>query len=99
MRKNTFSPRILGSLLFTGAAATAIALAPQSVANPPPPPPPCFNPDGGPCGVEAAVPGAAGVAGPQGVAGAVPGGIYGTAGPDGAAGCVPGVGCTSIPAP
>ncbi|MGB3353908.1 MAG: hypothetical protein WBB00_14175, partial [Mycobacterium sp.] len=57
MRNKTSSPRTLGSLLFAGAAATAIATAPMAFAqspfntNPPPPPPPpaCVNADGAPC--------------------------------------------------
>ncbi len=98
MRNKTLN---LGSLLFVGAAATAITIAPVAAAQPaPPPPPPCVNPDGSPCGVAGDIPGGpGGVAGPGGASGYVPGGIYGSAGPEGASGCVPGVGCASIPAP
>lgn len=95
-KTTTHLPRTFGSLLFTGAAATAIALAPHSVANPPPPPPPCFNADGTPCyvgpdGAAGAIPGGpGGVAGPGGAAGAIPGGPVGEAGPGGASGAIPG---------
>ena len=90
------------SVLFAGAAASAIALAPVAAGEPPPP---CFNPDGtacevaGPEGASGEVPGGVeGAAGPEGAAGSLPGGVYGEAGPDGASGCVPGY-CTTIPAP
>ncbi len=106
MRTKTTSPRIIGSLLFAGAAATAIATAPLTFAQPAPPP--CFNADGTPCytvgtagpeGATGAIPGGpAGTAGPGGASGSTnPGGVGGTAGPDGVAGCIPNVGCATIP--
>ncbi len=89
---------MIGSFLFAGAAATAIATAPLTFAQPAPPP--CFNPDGTPCvvngtagpdGAAGAIPGGpAGAAGPGGAAGAIPGGPSGAAGPDGATGAIPG---------
>jgi hypothetical protein len=81
MRNKTSTPRIISSFLFAGAAATAIATAPLTFAQPAPPP--CFNPDGTPCAVN-------GVAGPGGAAGVIPGGPGGQAGPGGAAGAIPG---------
>ncbi|WP_460358662.1 hypothetical protein [Mycobacterium sp. ZZG] len=98
MRNKTSTPRMIGSFLFAGAAATAIATAPLTFAQPAPPP--CFNPDGTPCvvngtagpdGAAGAIPGGpAGAAGPGGAAGAIPGGPSGAAGPDGATGAIPG---------
>ncbi|KRE28078.1 hypothetical protein ASG82_11410 [Mycobacterium sp. Soil538] len=95
-------------MFFVGAAATAIATAPLTFAQPAPPP--CFNPDGTPCvtagtagpgGASGAIPGGpGGTAGPGGVSGSTnPGGVAGAAGPDGVSGCIPGIGCASIPAP
>ncbi|MGD9516816.1 hypothetical protein [Mycolicibacterium sp.] len=81
MRLKTSTPRIIGSFFFAGAAATAIATAPLTFAQPAPPP--CFNPDGTPCAVN-------GTAGPGGAAGAIPGGPAGEAGPGGASGVIPG---------
>ena len=92
------------SILFAGAAASAIALAPIA-AGEPAPPAPCLNPDGtacevvGPEGASGEAPGGVqGGAGPEGAAGSLPGGVYGEAGPGGASGCVPGF-CTTVPAP
>ncbi|MGV0793681.1 hypothetical protein [Mycolicibacterium sp. XJ1819] len=68
-------------ILFVGAAASAIAFAPLAGANPPPPPP-CVNADGTPCA-------SVGTAGPEGAAGAIPGGPAGQAGPEGASGAIP----------
>ena len=91
--------KAMTSLLFAGAAASSIALAPIAAAEP------CFNPDGtvcevaGPEGASGEVPGGLqGGAGTEGAAGSLPGGVYGEAGPGGASGCVPGF-CTTIPAP
>ena len=81
--------KALTSLLFAGAAASSIALAPIAAAEP------CFNPDGTVCEVPG---GPQGGAGTEGAAGSLPGGVYGEAGPGGASGCVPGF-CTTIPAP
>lgn len=68
-------------MIFAGAAATAIATAPLTFAQPAPPP--CFNADGTPCA-------SLGTAGPDGAAGAIPGGPVGEAGPGGASGAIPG---------
>jgi hypothetical protein len=91
----------LTPLLFAGASAAAIALAPIA-AGEPGPPPPCTNPDGTACevvtpdGASGEVPGGVqGGADPSGAAGSLPGGVFGEAGPDGASGCVPIYGCRS----
>ena len=86
-------------LLFSGAAAVAIAVAPVSGAQPAPPP--CLNADGTPCAgignVDTSLGGGADVnvpGGPQGnadaggAAGVIPGGPGGSAGPDGASGAL-----------
>jgi hypothetical protein len=89
----------LTPLLFAGASAAAIALAPAASAEPGPP---CTNPDGTACevvtpdGASADLPanvqgGADANAGTVG--GSLPGGVWGEAGPDGAHGCVPVYGC------
>ena len=94
---NTLTP-----LLFAGASAAAIALAPIA-AGEPGPPPPCTNPDGTACevvtpdGASGEIPGGVqGGADPSGAAGSLPGGVFGEAGPDGASGCVPIYGCRTI---
>ncbi|MBI3689189.1 MAG: hypothetical protein HY239_00420 [Mycolicibacterium aromaticivorans] len=83
------------SVLFSGAAAAAIAVAPLAAADPAPG---CVNPDGSPCPVATAGPdgasgvipgGPGGVAGPGSASGAIPNGPVGTAGPDGASGSIP----------
>ena len=91
--------KTLTPLLFAGASAAAIALAPIA-AGEPGPPPPCTNPDGTACevvtpdGASGEVPGGVqGGADPSGAAGSLPGGVFGEAGPDGASGCVPIYGC------
>jgi hypothetical protein len=81
MRNKTSALGILGPMFFAGAAATAIATAPLTFAQPAPPP--CVNPDGTACA-------SIGTAGPGGAAGAIPGGPAGEAGPGGAAGAIPG---------
>ena len=93
--------KTLTPLLFAGASAAAIALAPIA-AGEPGPPPPCTNPDGTACevvtpdGASGEVPGGVqGGADPSGAAGSLPGGVFGEAGPDGASGCVPIYGCRS----
>jgi len=92
--------KLMTPMLFAGAAAAAIALAPSAAADPP-----CINPDGTACEVvtpndasgqipgpvQGGADGAAGTAG-----GSVPGGVWGVAGPDGAHGCVPIYGCRSV---
>ena len=94
----------LTPLLFAGASAAAIALAPIA-AGEPGPPSPCVNPDGTACevvnpdGASAELPagvqgGADSNAGTAG--GSLPGGVWGEAGPDGAQGCVPIYGCRSF---
>lgn len=102
---NAKMKKAMTSILFAGAAASTIALAPTAAADPPPPPP-CFNLDGTPC-VPAAGPEGAGAeipAGPGAQAGSngqvsagVPGGPFAQAGPNGGVACVPGGPCTSIP--
>ena len=94
--------KTLTPLLFAGASAAAIALAPIA-AGEPGPPPPCTNPDGTACevvapdGASGEVPGGVqGGADPSGAAGSLPGGVFGEAGPDGASGCVPIYGCREI---
>ncbi len=95
--------KTLTPLLFTGASAAAIALAPMAAAEPGPPPP-CVNPDGTACevvnpgGASGEVPGGVqGGASPDGTAaGSLPGGVFGQAGPGGASGCVPVYGCRSF---
>ena len=94
--------KTLTPLLFAGASAAAIALAPIA-AGEPGPPPPCANPDGTACevvapdGASGEVPGGVqGGADPSGAAGSLPGGVFGEAGPDGASGCVPIYGCRTI---
>jgi len=95
--------KTLTPLLFAGASAAAIALAPIAAAEPSPP---CTNPDGTAC--EVVTPDSASgelPAGVQGgadananggtVAGSLPGGVFGEASPDGASGCVPIYGCRS----
>ena len=91
--------KTLTPLLFAGASAAAIALAPIA-AGEQGPPPPCTNPDGTACevvapdGASGEVPGGVqGGADPSGAAGSLPGGVFGEAGPDGASGCVPIYGC------
>ena len=91
--------KTLTPLLFAGASAAAIALAPIA-AGEPGPPPPCTNPDGTACevvapdGASGEIPGGVqGGADPSGAAGSLPGGVFGEAGPDGASGCVPIYGC------
>ena len=91
--------KTLTPLLFAGASAAAIALAPIA-AGEPGPPPPCTNPDGTACevvapdGASREIPGGVqGGADPSGAAGSLPGGVFGEAGPDGASGCVPIYGC------
>jgi hypothetical protein len=92
--------KLMTPMLFAGAAAAAISLAPSAAADPP-----CINPDGTQCevvtpnGASGQIPGpvqggADGVAGTAG--GSVPGGVWGVAGPDGAHGCVPIYGCKSV---
>nr|ABP43537.1 hypothetical protein Mflv_1054 [Mycolicibacterium gilvum PYR-GCK] len=98
MRYKTSVLGTFGPMLFAGAAATAIATAPLTFAQPAPPP--CFNADGTPCtalgtagpgGAAGAIPGGpAGEAGPGGASGAIPGGPAGEAGPGGASGAIPG---------
>ncbi|KDE98463.1 hypothetical protein Y900_005785 [Mycolicibacterium aromaticivorans JS19b1 = JCM 16368] len=68
----------LTSVLFSGAAAAAIAVAPLAAADPAPG---CVNPDGSPCPVA--------TAGPNGASGVIPGGPGGVAGPSGASGSIP----------
>ena len=94
--------KTLTPLLFAGASAAAIALAPIA-AGEPGPPPPCTNPDGTACevvtpdGASGEIPGGVqGGADPSGAAGSLPGGVFGEAGPDGASGCVPIYGCREI---
>ena len=96
--------KTLTPLLFAGASAAAIALAPIA-AGEPGPPPPCTNPDGTACevvtpdGASGEIPGPVqgGADGNSGtVGGSVPGGVWGEAGPDGAHGCVPIYGCRSV---
>lgn len=96
--------KTLTPLLFAGASAAAIALAPIA-AGEPGPPPPCTNPDGTACevvtpdGAFGEIPGPVqgGADGNTGtVGGSVPGGVWGEAGPDGARGCVPIYGCRTI---
>lgn len=94
--------KTLTPLLFAGASAAAIALAPIA-AGEPGPPPPCTNPDGTACevvapdGASGEIPGGVqGGADPSGAAGSLPGGVFGEAGPDGASGCVPIYGCRTI---
>ncbi len=87
-------------MLFAGALAGAMVVAPSAQANPDD----CVNPDGTACATVGADSAAGGVpggpvgqAGPGGAAGAIPGGPSGAAGPQGAAGCIPGLGCLSVP--
>ena len=94
--------KTLTPLLFAGASAAAIALAPIA-AGEPGPPPPCTNPDGTACevvapdGASGEIPGGVqGGADPSGAAGSLPGGVFGEAGPDGASGCVPIYGCREL---
>ena len=98
---NATLKKAMTSILFAGAAASSIALAPIAAAEDPP----CFNPDGtacevaGPEGAVGEVPGGVqGAAGPDGAGGSLPGGVFGEAGPGGASGCVPGY-CVNYPAP
>ncbi|MBX7435176.1 hypothetical protein JDV09_24195 [Mycobacterium sp. Y57] len=101
--------RNIGSLIFVGAASSAIAAAPLASAQPAPPPPPpppaCVNADGTPCyvgpdGAAGVIPGGpGGQADAGGASGYIPGGPSGAAGPGGVSGCIPGIGCASIPAP
>jgi hypothetical protein len=94
--------KTLTPLLFAGASAAAIALAPIAAAEPPP----CTNPDGTAC--EVVTPDSASGELPAGIqggadanvdggtaAGSLPGGVFGEASPDGASGCVPIYGCRS----
>jgi hypothetical protein len=89
MAKLTF----LTPVLLAGAASVAIVAAPSAgavITTPYPAggPPGCVDVNGTGC---AAVPPApAGMAGPEGAAGAIPGGPAGVAGPEGAAGAIPG---------
>ena len=94
--------KTLTPLLFAGASAAAIALAPIAAGEPGPP---CTNPDGTACevvtpdGASGQIPGPVqgGADGNSGtVGGSVPGGVWGEAGPDGAYGCVPIYGCRSV---
>jgi hypothetical protein len=98
---NATLKKAMTSILFAGAAASTIALAPIAAADPPP----CVNPDGtacevvGPDGASGQIPGPVqgGADGNAGTAGgSVPGGVWGEAGPDGAHGCVPIYGCRSV---
>lgn len=98
----------LTSLLFAGAAAATIGLAPVASAAPPPPPP-CTQADGTPCsdignvgpgGATWQVPGGpGGTADSNSAAGGIPYGPSGSANGGGASGCIPYVGCATIPAP
>ena len=99
---NATMKKAMTSLLFAGAAASTIALAPTAAADPPP----CYNPDGTPCapaagpqGAGAEVPGGPGAqAAPNGdVSAAIPGGPWAQAGPNGGVACIPGGPCRSIP--
>jgi hypothetical protein len=95
--------KTLTPLLFAGASAAAIALAPIA-AGEPGPPPPCINEDGTACevvapdGASGQIPGGVqgGASSDGTAAGSVPGGVFGEAGPDGASGCVPVYGCRSF---
>lgn len=91
--------KFLTPLLFAGASAAAIALAPIAAGEP------CVNPDGTACeivtpgGASGEIPGPVqgGADGNNGtVGGSVPGGVWGEAGPGGAHGCVPVYGCRSF---
>jgi hypothetical protein len=86
----------LTPMLFAGAAAAAIALAPVAFAEPLP----CVNDDGTACVTTPE--GGVAAAGPEGASGAIPGGpagfagsegvTAGTPGPDGASATIPGAG-------
>ncbi|AGB21224.1 hypothetical protein Mycsm_00784 [Mycobacterium sp. JS623] len=86
----------MSPVLLAGAAAAAISLAPAAFASPMSfpagGPPGCYDLTGTGCAAPPppapVAPG--GVAGPEGAAGAVPGGPGGVAGPEGAAGAIPG---------
>ena len=92
--------KAMTSLLFAGAAASSIALAPIAATDDPP----CFNPDGTACevvtpdGASGQLPGGVqgGASSDGTAAGSAPGGVFGEAGPDGAYGCVPVYGCRSF---
>ncbi|OBA94323.1 hypothetical protein A5662_19500 [Mycobacteriaceae bacterium 1482268.1] len=97
---NATLKKAMTSMLFAGASAAAIALAPNAAGDPP-----CINDDGTACevvtpdGASGQLPGPVqgGADGNNGaVGGSVPGGVWGEAGPDGAHGCVPIYGCRSV---